>query len=325
MSVIRQRRRTNFTVVDNSSITDTRLSLRAKGLHVVLLSKPDHWEFSAERLGTECREGRDAIRAALRELKECGYVLEIREQGAGGFWTTVTEVREVPDGDVPVSPSGRAGVEVRSLVPTDRLTIRQSDDRVLGEPSDGGSGHKSKDGEAKTESKKTMPAASRAGRTAKRKPDPDDEVERVGGDTEPQAEVHDIAAPRKQGIYGLAADFKRMGQSHYPLGDSRRVCNLTALRVNISRWHKQDGLPLEDISNAIDIFWAGVDSYVRPDSEPWRRFINIFARVYAKATAPDITDPAYYTDSHEKENIEWTAEAWLASQGVAASPSSVGS
>ena len=43
---------------------------------------------------------------------------------------------------------------------------------------------------------------------------------------------------------GLAKDFEREARAKYPLGDTRRVVNLTALRANISRWHKQDGIPL---------------------------------------------------------------------------------
>ena len=42
-------------------------------------------------------------------------------------------------------------------------------------------------------------------------------------------------------------------------------------------------------------FWASGE-YSAAGSESWRRFINLFARMHAKATAPDTSDPAHYTD-----------------------------
>lgn len=122
-------------------------------------------------------------------------------------------------------------------------------------------------------------------------------------------------APRPPTAQTLARGFQRAGREHYPDGDARRLANLTALRANMARWHKQDGIPLEEIALASDYFWANVDSFVRQGGEPWRRFINIFARMHGKATAPDTSDPAYYSDhDSEQENIEWTPEAWLAAQ-----------
>jgi hypothetical protein len=130
---------------------------------------------------------------------------------------------------------------------------------------------------------------------------------------EPVAEVTPIRGPS---VGGLAKDFEREARTRFKLGDNRRVTNLTALRANIGRWHKQDGIPLEEIDAAMRVFWAG--QHTKPDGEPWRRFINIFARMHAKATAPDISDPAYYTDQKtKKEIIEWTPETWREAQRVA--------
>ena len=120
------------------------------------------------------------------------------------------------------------------------------------------------------------------------------------------------AAQRPLTIGSLALRFQRLSRVNYPLGDPRRVTNVRALRSNVRSWHKDDGIPLAEIAKSIDYFWAGHDQYVSADGEPWRRFINIFARMHSKATAPDITDPAYYTDRKQRENIEWTEEAWKA-------------
>lgn len=40
----------NFTIVDNSYLKDTRLSLKAKGLFTVMLSVSPSWEFSISDL-----------------------------------------------------------------------------------------------------------------------------------------------------------------------------------------------------------------------------------------------------------------------------------
>lgn len=119
---------------------------------------------------------------------------------------------------------------------------------------------------------------------------------------------------RGPSVGGLAKEFERTARSRFELGDTRRVTNLIALRANISRWHKQDGIPLAEIEAAMSTYWTSGE-YSAPGSEGWRRFINLFARMHAKATAPDTSDPAHYTAPHsEQENIAWTPETWLAAQ-----------
>lgn len=66
-----------FVQLLNSSIWDEKLSLRAVGLWARCLSKPDDWHFSIEYLISHCKEGRDAIYAAIKELIENGYVIRI--------------------------------------------------------------------------------------------------------------------------------------------------------------------------------------------------------------------------------------------------------
>ena len=43
-SMVRSGRRESFTVLYNSMITDKRLSLKAKGLFAVMMSRPEGWE-----------------------------------------------------------------------------------------------------------------------------------------------------------------------------------------------------------------------------------------------------------------------------------------
>jgi hypothetical protein len=74
----------HYTVISNDTLRDERLSYRARGLLAVILSRPDNWRIRSEQLALEGKEGRDAIRTALNELKTCGYLhVEITRDSEG--------------------------------------------------------------------------------------------------------------------------------------------------------------------------------------------------------------------------------------------------
>lgn len=91
-----ERPTTGYTLIRNSVLRDERLSYRARGVLVAVLSRPDHWQTSAEALSAEAKEGRDAIRVALAELEDAGYVQRIKVQTSAGTWTTQTVVYDLP-------------------------------------------------------------------------------------------------------------------------------------------------------------------------------------------------------------------------------------
>lgn len=64
----------NFTTIDNGIFQDRRLTNSARGLLVLMLSLPNDWDFSVKGLVAICREGERAVKSALRELKELGYL-----------------------------------------------------------------------------------------------------------------------------------------------------------------------------------------------------------------------------------------------------------
>lgn len=85
-----------YTSVLNDAIYDTRLSFRARGVLVWLLSKSDDWEPNADRMAAEAPEGRDAIRTCFRELEAAGYLTRKLIAGDKGRWSTVLSVHETP-------------------------------------------------------------------------------------------------------------------------------------------------------------------------------------------------------------------------------------
>ena len=97
MTIIRAPREERFTVLNRTIINDDRLSYRALGLLVFLLDKPDNWRVEANDLARgEGREGRDAVRSALLELAEIGYLVRRRRQNEKGQWMTETFLYDTP-------------------------------------------------------------------------------------------------------------------------------------------------------------------------------------------------------------------------------------
>lgn len=81
-----------YVVVPNAIARNARLSFRARGLLVMLLSLPPEWHVTAVMLAADNPESRTAIRAAMAELRDAGYVEMHKEQGERGRWTTRLEV-----------------------------------------------------------------------------------------------------------------------------------------------------------------------------------------------------------------------------------------
>ena len=74
MPVYKVHKDRNFTTVSNVHLRDQRLSLKAKGLFTMVLSLSDDWKYSISGLAAICKEGKSAVKSALKELKDCGYL-----------------------------------------------------------------------------------------------------------------------------------------------------------------------------------------------------------------------------------------------------------
>ncbi|MFR3111188.1 MAG: DUF6017 domain-containing protein [Gallintestinimicrobium sp.] len=75
MAVFRIERTRDYTVMSNHHLRNANLSLKAKGLLSMMLSLPEDWNYTTRGLAKICKEGVDAIGAALRELEAAGYIM----------------------------------------------------------------------------------------------------------------------------------------------------------------------------------------------------------------------------------------------------------
>ena len=77
-------RRPGFTVVYRNVAQDARLSLKARGLYVLMASLPDNWEYTIAGLAAKAGTGKDQVRSALYELMEVGYLVKEQVHGRDG-------------------------------------------------------------------------------------------------------------------------------------------------------------------------------------------------------------------------------------------------
>jgi hypothetical protein len=97
MSIIRSPRpESHFGVYSNDVVRDNRLSYKARGILLELLSRPDNWRVSADALAVEGPDGRDSIIAGLKELRDAGYIITTRVQNEKGHWSTESVVFDIP-------------------------------------------------------------------------------------------------------------------------------------------------------------------------------------------------------------------------------------
>lgn len=73
--VIKINKTKNYVVMSNEHLRRTDMSLKAKGLLSLMLSLPEEWVYSIDGLCSLCVENETAIKSALKELRELGYLI----------------------------------------------------------------------------------------------------------------------------------------------------------------------------------------------------------------------------------------------------------
>lgn len=82
MPVIRVTKTTNYTVISNYPLRDSRLSLKACALLCKMLCNADTWDYSITGMATQCKDGKSAVSNAMKELEQYGYL--VRKQHRNG-------------------------------------------------------------------------------------------------------------------------------------------------------------------------------------------------------------------------------------------------
>ncbi|MDU7069353.1 MAG: conserved phage C-terminal domain-containing protein [Clostridium perfringens] len=103
MATFRVVKNKKYTVVDNYFIDDPNLSLKAKGLLLMFLKRPDDWNIYLSELEKCCKDKKDSINTAVKELEKFGYVnrnLKRDEKGKliGGYDFLIRETPSTESG-----------------------------------------------------------------------------------------------------------------------------------------------------------------------------------------------------------------------------------
>ena len=104
MAVYRVNKTRGYTVMANYHLRDKNLSLKAVGLLSKMLSFNDGWQFSTKGLSMICKEGPDAVLAAIRELEDAGYLVRHQSRDEKGRMSSmIFEIYEKPQKRLPVT------------------------------------------------------------------------------------------------------------------------------------------------------------------------------------------------------------------------------
>lgn len=104
--IMRRRVHSNFTTYTNEVIRDDRISWKALGILVFLLSFPDNFRFRLSHLSKQksVHSGRDATRSGLKELQQAGYLHIERVRTEGGKFAHVQWLVTDRPGDWALEP-----------------------------------------------------------------------------------------------------------------------------------------------------------------------------------------------------------------------------
>lgn len=75
-----------YGIIPNKLLNDSNISFKAKWLFWYLQSKPDDWDFSADRIKNDTKENRNAILSWLKELEENWYLKRLKYKNEKWQW-----------------------------------------------------------------------------------------------------------------------------------------------------------------------------------------------------------------------------------------------
>lgn len=114
MAVFRVERTRDYTVMSNHHLRNKDLTLKAKGLLSQMLSLPENWDYTLQGLSVINRENVTAIRTAVNELENAGYIVRRQtrdEKGkmAANEYIIYEQPQNAPSLDYPSSENPTTG------------------------------------------------------------------------------------------------------------------------------------------------------------------------------------------------------------------------
>jgi len=91
-----RKRAHSYLNVPSATVTDGRLSFKARGILAYLLDKPAGWDVRSVSIAADSPDGKAAVQAGLRELARAGYYRIERRRLLDGRLVTGTAVSEEP-------------------------------------------------------------------------------------------------------------------------------------------------------------------------------------------------------------------------------------
>ena len=90
-----------FVIVDKGFIQDPKISAKATGILLYLLSRPDNWQIYESEITKHFKDGIRAIRTGIQELILCGYIHRQQLRNKGQFSHYEYHVYETPTKSIP--------------------------------------------------------------------------------------------------------------------------------------------------------------------------------------------------------------------------------
>ena len=87
----------HFTQIPNEWLRDTRLSFKARGVLAMIMSHREGWSLSINSIAAQNQEGKDAIRSAIQELEQAGYLFRTQMNYEGKFGEAVWITQDPSD------------------------------------------------------------------------------------------------------------------------------------------------------------------------------------------------------------------------------------
>ena len=84
----------NFTSIHNKLINDSRISLKAKGIMLYMLSKPENWKYNPKEIAKNSKDGLDSVYSGIKELIEAGYISRTRHSDGTVDYFVFEDVEE---------------------------------------------------------------------------------------------------------------------------------------------------------------------------------------------------------------------------------------